>query len=173
MSFTVRPANDEYAPFYAGYVANVGAGDLLEILARQHADTQVLLALVSEERAGHRYEAGKWSIKEVVGHSIDAERVFSYRALSFARGDGETLPGMNQDPWVEVANFDGRTLADLATEWHHLRQANLRLFASFDAATLSRRGVASGHEITVRALVHIVAGHEAHHLKILRERYLA
>ncbi|MCB1036626.1 MAG: DinB family protein [Acidobacteria bacterium] len=172
MPLTVRPAADEYAPFYETDVGKVPEGDLLETLRRQSSETLDLLAGLDEEAALHRYEPGKWSVKEVVGHMIDTERIFSYRALSFARKDPNPLPGMDQEPWAAAAGFDRRTLDSLLSEWRHLREANVLLFASFDDETLSRRGTASGWEVTVRALLYIVAGHELHHRRILEERYL-
>ena len=148
-----RPAENEYAPYYGKYVALVTGGDIVETLARQNEDTLALLGGITEERAAFRYEPGKWSIKQVVGHLIDAERIFAYRALSIARGERKPLPGMEQDEYMATTNFDSRTLAELAEEFSHVR-------------------VASDNEVTVRAIAYIIAGHEAHHVKILRERYL-
>ncbi len=172
MPFTRRPAADEYHSFYGTYVGLVPPGDLLEILREAHLQTAKLLAPVDEAKALYRYAEGKWSLKEVVGHVADTERIFSFRALSFARLDPNSLPGMEQDPYVCAALFDRRPLKSLLEEWRHLRAANLELFGSWDEETLDRRGSASGFEFTVRALVHIVVGHELHHRRILEERYL-
>jgi hypothetical protein len=167
-----RPPADEYAPFYAGYISLVPDGDVLGLLEEQRRDTLALLAELPEERGGHRYGPGKWSLKEVLGHVIDGERVFSYRALHFARGDRSPLPGMDQDPYVEAGRFGERSLADLIAEYDLVRRSTLALLRPLDAQAWGRRGVASGAEVTVRALAYIIAGHERHHLKILRERYL-
>ncbi|HZT58391.1 MAG TPA: DinB family protein [Pyrinomonadaceae bacterium] len=167
-----KPQTNEYAAYYGKYISLVPEGDVVETLARQSEETLALLHSITEERAGHRYEPGKWSIKQVVGHIIDAERIFAYRALAIARGDRARLPGMEQDEYMAGADFDSRTLASLAEEFSHLRRANVLMFRNLDAAAWSRRGVASDNEVTVRALAYIIAGHEAHHVQILRERYL-
>jgi uncharacterized damage-inducible protein DinB len=166
-----RPAPNEYAPYYEGYVSLV-EGDVLETLERQGAETAALLGRLTEEQGDSRYAPGKWSVKELVGHVIDAERVFAYRALRIARGDRTPLPGFDQDPYVANSNAAGRTLPSLADEFSHVRASTLALLRSLDDAAWSRSGVASDNEVTVRALAHIIAGHETHHIKILRERYL-
>ena len=167
-----RPAATEYAPYYEKYISLVPAGDVVEALRRQGADTLALLSSITEEKAGTRYEPGKWSIKELVGHIIDSERVFAYRALRFARGDSTPLAGFDQDPYVRAANFDARTLPDLADEFEQVRGATLHLFRHLDEAAWQRRGTANDNEMSVRALAYAVAGHEAHHIGLLRERYL-
>lgn len=166
------PAPSEYAPYYQKYVSLVPAGDVVETLRRQSADTLALLGAISEERAGTRYEPGKWSVKELVGHLLDSERVFTYRALRFARGDRTPLPGFDQDPYVRAGNFDARTLADLAAEFEQVRAATVSLLRSLDEEAWGRRGTANDNEVSVRALAYIVAGHEAHHVNILRTKYL-
>jgi hypothetical protein len=167
-----RPASDEYAPYYEKYVSLVAAGDIVETLERQSADTLALLRSVPEDRAGMSYEPGKWSVKELVGHVIDTERVFSHRALRFARGDQTPLPGYEQDDYVRAANFDARTLSSIAGEFERVRAATVALLRSFDQEAWARRGTANDNEVSVRALAHILAGHELHHINILRERYL-
>ncbi len=166
-----RPDASEYAPFLGTYVAEVPAGDVLQILEEQGHGTQRLLAGLSETQALQRYAPGKWSVKEVVGHLMDSERVFAYRALRFARADATALPGFDEQAWVPAGHFDARPLLALAAELEQVRRGTLALFRSFDAATLARRGTASNHEISVRALAYVIAGHERHHLRILRERY--
>ncbi len=168
-----RPDATEYAPFYGTYVGRVPDGDLLELLERQRRETQNLLAGLSDTQALHRYAPGKWSIKEVVGHLMDSERVFCYRALRFARADEKPLQGFDEKAWVPAGSFDARPLADLAAELDAVRRATIALFRGFDAAALARKGTANNNEVTVRALAWIVAGHERHHVAILRERYLA
>jgi uncharacterized damage-inducible protein DinB len=167
-----RPGPGEYAPFYAGYVAAVPEGDVVEHLAAQAEAMRALLEEVGEARAGHRYAQGKWSVREVVAHVVDAERVFAYRLLRFARADETPLPGFDQNEYAAHSGADGRTLAELADEHAAVRGASLALVRGLPPEAFARGGEASGHRMTVRALVHVIAGHEAHHLRILRERYL-
>jgi uncharacterized damage-inducible protein DinB len=167
-----RPEANEYAPYYEKYVSLVPDSNVVETLERQIEETLALLGSVGEERAAHRYEEGKWSIKQVVGHMTDAERIFAYRALAFARGDKAHMPSMDPNDYMKVANFDERTLADLSEEFAQVRRANVLMFRGFSDEAWTRRGVASDNEVSVRALAHIMAGHEAHHRMILRERYL-
>lgn len=167
-----RPAVNEYAPYYGKYIDLIPQGGVLETLDRQHDTTMALLRSVKEERGAYRYAPGKWSIKEVVGHVVDFERIFAYRALRIGRGDKTPIPGAEQDDYVLAANFDRRSMFDLAAEFHHLRQATMLLFRSLDEEALSRTGVASGLDISVRALAYIIAGHERHHMEILRAKYL-
>ncbi|HZI19728.1 MAG TPA: DinB family protein [Pyrinomonadaceae bacterium] len=164
------PSEREYAPYYAKYVALI-EGDVLGVLRRQLADINSLPGELTERRAGEPYEPGKWSAKEVVGHLVDTERIFAYRALRFARGDRTELPGFDQDEYVRAANFNGRTLADIAAEFAAVREATLRLLDSFGRQEWTRSGPANDSEVSVRALAYIAAGHAAHHFKILRERY--
>jgi len=167
-----RPAPDEYAQFYANYISLVPDGDVLKSLRRQRKDTEKLLGGISESKAGHRYLPDKWSIKGVVGHVVDAERVFGYRALSIGRGDTTPLPGFDEKSWAQGANFDDRTLKDLVKEYGWVREATLALFHALPEGAWSRRGTANNWPVTVRALAWIIAGHERHHLKVLQERYL-
>jgi hypothetical protein len=168
-----RPNASEYAPFYAGYVAGVPEGDLIALLEQQGEETVGLLGAISEGKADHRYAPGKWTIREVLGHVIDAERVFTYRALTFARGDAGPLPSFDENAWAANSNAGGRTMQELLAEYRAVRGATLALLRSFGKEELARSGVASKNPVTVRALAYIVAGHERHHLKILRERYLS
>ena len=169
---SVRPAADEYNPYYESYVSLVPRGDVVETLRRQIGETVALLKGVSEERAGESYAPGKWSVKELVGHVADAERIFSYRALAIARGDTQPLPGMDQEVYARGANFNARTLQSVVAELEHVRAATLDLVGNLDAEAWARRGVANENEVSVRALAYMIAGHEAHHMKVLRERYL-
>lgn len=168
----VRPESNEYAPYYERYISLVPGADLVETLERQGAETLALLRGLSEEQGAHRYEPGKWSIKQLVGHINDGERLFSYRALSIGRGDRASLPGMEQDEWMAGVDFDARTLSSLVDEFEAVRAATLLLFRYLSPEAWARRGTASDSEVTVRALAYIIAGHEAHHVRILRERYL-
>lgn len=170
-AITQRPGDGEYAPFYAGYVAAVPAGDLLAILESSITETLALLREFDEARGDHRYAPDKWSVKEITGHLIDAERVFAYRILRFARGDRTPLSGFDHDEYVRTARSGRRALADLAEEFRALRAANLCLFRSLDEEDLPRRGTSGGNEVSVRALLCILAGHEIHHRNVLKERY--
>lgn len=167
-----RPGPSEYNVFYQPYVEEVPEGELLATLAAQRASTAALLAGIPEAKAGFRYAAGKWSIKEVIGHLADAERVFSYRALRIARADGTPLPGFDENAWMAPAGFDRRTLADLASEFDAVRASTLALFRGFGPEAWPRLGTASNHALSARAVAWIVAGHELHHLRVLGERYL-
>jgi hypothetical protein len=167
-----RPDAGEYGPFHAGYVALVPQGDVLELLERQLEESSALLQGVPESRGDFAYAPGKWTIKEVLCHLSDAERVFAYRALRFARGDATPLPGFDEQRWTPNSGASQRTLADLLEEFQAVRAATLALFRGLPPEAPTRHGVASEKETSVRALVWIIAGHERHHLKILRERYL-
>ena len=167
-----RPQPDEYAPYYGGYISRVPEGDLLAMLSTQLGETLALLRSIPEARGPYRYAADKWSIKDVVGHLCDTERIMSYRALRIGRADLTPLPGFEQNDYVPAGHFDRRTLADLGEELSAIRQATLHLFRHFDAEALVRRGTASGNPFTPRALGYVIAGHERHHVGILKARYL-
>ena len=166
-----RPPASEYAPYQAGYVAAVPDGDIFEILARQGTEFPRFLQSVGEARGNHRYAPDKWTIKEMIGHVNDTERVFAYRALRFARDDETPLASFEQDLYVPKGNFNARTLSSLADEFAHLRAATLDLYSHLDADALARRGSASGFVVSVRAMAFVIAGHVAHHERMLRERY--
>jgi uncharacterized damage-inducible protein DinB len=168
-----RPDPSEYGPFYAGYVSLVQGEDVLEALRDQIGRSLDVLRPVSSEDSLERYAPGKWSLREVVGHLIDAERIFAYRALRFARNDPTELPGFEQDDYVPAAQSDRRPWPDLLAEFELVRRANLLMFRGLDREAWLRRGVASRNEMTVRALAYAIAGHELHHLGIIRTRYLA
>ncbi len=169
---SVRPEPHEYPPAMAGYVAEAPDGDIVHTLSRQTAETLTLLRSIPESRGDHRYAPGKWSIREVIGHMTDAERVWSYRALRFSRADPHPIEGFDENEFVTNAPFSRIPLADLINEFEHVRRANIYLFNNMDEEALSRRGIANGFEISVRALAFTSAGHEAHHVEILRSRYL-
>jgi hypothetical protein len=167
-----RPDSTEYAPYYGKYISLVPDGDIVVTLGKQIEGSLGLLRGLSETQGGLRYAPGKWSIKEVVGHLIDAERIFSYRALRFARKDQTPLAGFEENSYVEHANFDSRKLADLVEEFECVRRSSLHFFKNLDGDSWLRRGIASDNEVSVRALAYITAGHELHHVEILRARYL-
>lgn len=166
-----RPKPDEYPPGYQRYIDRVPDGDLLAHLERQMQETRALLAPLDPERARFRYEEGKWSVTEVVGHIADTERIFAYRALRFARGDATPLPGFDENAYVPVAGFDRRTLAEVLDEAGAVRVASVALLRGLDAPDFARRGVANDQTFSVRALAYAIAGHAAHHVHVLRERY--
>jgi len=166
-----RPAASEYNQHYAGYVAAVPDGDLLETLESQIKDTVKLLKTVDEKKSRYRYAPDKWTVREVIGHLTDSERVFAYRALRFARSDATPLPSFDENEWAKASNADSRPLPELVAELSAVRAATLTLFRGFTDKEFARAGIASGNPITVRALAYIVTGHERHHVRILRERY--
>lgn len=167
----MRPNKDEYAEYYETYIRLVPDGNIVDTLSRQIEETLNLIGNIDEAKALFRYADGKWSIKEVIGHLVDSERMFAYRAMCFARDDSTPLPAFDQNEYVKNGNFDGRNLNELADEFRSLRQSNIALFGSFDDNTMAKWGTASGFRFTVRALVYIIAGHELHHRNILKERY--
>lgn len=173
MSFdlSARPGNGEYGEFYAGYVAAVPLGDIRATLAREAAAAAAFYSGISGERAGHAYAPGKWTIREVLAHVADGERVFAYRALRFGRGDRTPLPGFDQDLWVPESHAATRPWEELQADFAAVRAASLELFRSFSPADWERRGEASGVEVSVRGIAWILAGHELHHRRILVERY--
>ncbi|MDX9751631.1 MAG: DinB family protein [Flavobacteriales bacterium] len=167
-----RPGPDELPAYYGPYVQAASAHDLAAALAHPDAGFGGLIGLVGPDRAEHRYAPGKWSIKEVVQHVIDAERVFAYRALRFARQDTTALPGFDEDAYAPASEAGRRSLEDLVAEAARLRLSSIDLFGGFTPEMLMRRGTASGQAISVRALGWVIAGHAAHHLAIIHQRYL-
>lgn len=166
-----RPGADEYADFYGRYIARVPDGDVLDHLSGQIADTRRALRDLPPARAAHRYATGKWSVTEVVGHLADAERVFGYRVLRFARGDETPLAGFDETLYVPAGEFTDRTITSVVDEFTAVRAATVALLRGLPAPAATRTGLANGHRVSVRALVWIIAGHELHHRAILRERY--
>ena len=167
------PAPDEFDPFYARYVARVANVTApVDELVAQRARLLNLLSPLSDEQSLFRYAPGKWSVKELVGHLADAERIFAYRLLRIGRGDATPLPGFEQDPYVEHGNFGQRTLANLGEELEVVRRSTLILYQHLGEDALGRRGTASGHAVTPRALAWIIAGHELHHVEVLKTKYL-
>ena len=167
------PAADEYGPYYGRYIeaARAAASDVADLLERQLDEIAEVFAEFGEARAEHRYAPAKWSVKEVAGHLADGERIFAYRALRAARGDRTPLASFDENAYVAMGGFARRPLAGLVADLLAARRSTLGLVAGLDEAALERRGVASGMEFSVRAVVYILAGHVAHHLSILRERY--
>jgi hypothetical protein len=168
-----RPAPTEYASFYHKYVELVPGNDIVPVLEAQRLQMIQLFAARSEREGNFRYAPDKWTVKEVLGHITDTERIFAYRALRIARADATPLSGFEQDDYVRTGGFGERSLADLAEECAAVRSATVALFRPLSEDAWSRRGVANKNEVTVRALAFIIAGHELHHREILKERYFA
>lgn len=165
-----QPKDDEYAPFYADYIARVPDTDVLQALRDQSRELKrVADAVGARER--FRYSPGKWSVREIFGHLVDAERFFGHRAFCVSRGDSTPLPGFDEKLYVSGSGYDSRPLAELVKDFALLREANSRLFESLEPSTFAREGVANGARITVRALAFIMTGHVRHHLSVLKERY--
>ncbi|MGA2131593.1 MAG: DinB family protein [Bryobacteraceae bacterium] len=173
MSTIATPEASEYAVYYGRYVSLVPGDDVVAALEDQPRETVGLLAMLTEEQGDFRYAPGKWSIKEMLGHVIDAERVFSYRALRFARADETPLASFEQDDYVRHANFSASGLTDLIEEFVCVRRATVCLFRSLSPEAWMRRGGASGNPVSVRALAYIIAGHELHHRRELNQKYLS
>jgi DinB superfamily len=167
------PEPNEYAPYYGRYISLISEQNILATLEAQAQETTALLSAHREPDGDLRYAPGKWSVKEVCGHLGDTERIFAYRALRIARADRTPLAGFEQDDYVRNGPFGGCHLADLVDDLARVRQATLSLFRSLDQAAWRGRGVASNHEVSVRAIAYIIAGHELHHRRILEERYFA
>lgn len=168
-----RPLAGEYNEYYGKYISLVEGTDVLGILTDQGQRFREILERLSDAQGNFAYAPGKWSIKEVVGHVVDTERIFSYRALRIGRGDQTPIEGFEQDDYVRNGGFGQRSLSDLLAEHSAVRSATLALFRSFDQVAWGRRGIASNKEITVRALAYISAGHERHHQSTLQDKYLS
>ncbi len=168
----IAPLPDEYAPYYQPYLDQVKEGTLMPMLEEQMHIVLDLLISMTDEQADFRYAEGKWSVREVIGHMIDTERIFATRALCFARGETTALPGYDQDTYIANADFAGRSRGSLSAEDGQLRKSHLFLFPSWSEDVQQRRGTADGNVMSVRAVPWIIAGHERHHLGVLQERYL-
>jgi hypothetical protein len=166
-----RPGADESAPFYHGYIEKVPGDRIGEYLAAQPREVERLLSPLDDAAARCRYAPDKWSVKEVLGHICDAERIFTYRLLRIARADATPLPGFDENAYVPPADFDARPLSDLVREFQALRAATIALVEGLPPAAWERRGQASGKSVSTRAIAYILVGHVTHHLAVLRERY--
>ena len=166
------PDQSEHDPYYSRYTSLVRTTDILATLRQQLPETVQLFSALREEQANFRYAPGKWSIKEMLGHVIDTERIFAYRALRAARNDRTPMAGFEQDDYVQYGPFGKARLADLLEELGHVRSATVDMFRALDNEAWMRRGIANNSEISVRAIAYILAGHELHHRKVLQEKYL-
>src|SRR4051812_34518264 len=168
---SVRPDPSEYAEFYAGYVARVPAGDIVASLRDGQDRMKEALGTLPESLGAHRYAEGKWTVRTVIGHMIDAERIFSYRALRIGRGDTTPLASFDENAFAAAAGSDERRVAELVAELLGARDSTTRLFASLPDAAWTRIGTASNASVSVRGLAYITAGHALHHLSVLKDRY--
>jgi hypothetical protein len=166
-----RPAPGEYAPYYETYIRLVPDGDLIALLEAQIEDTLGLVEGLDDSQGDRAYAPDKWTVKDVLGHLADSERVFCYRALRFARGDAAALPGFDQDDWAREARGASRSMSDLVLELRAVRRATLTFARSLTPELAARAGTANNTRVSVRALLYIIAGHERHHAAVLRERY--
>ena len=169
----MRPNKNDYAPYYEGYISLVEGNDIFKILVSQSIKTQEVLNSFPKAMGDFTYQPGKWTVKQVIGHLIDTERVMAYRAMCIARDEKQSLPGFDQDDYVKAGNFNKRDLFDLVYDFRLLRESNMLLAKGLDKEVLSKRGTANNKEVTVLALFYIIAGHEKHHMNILRDRYRA
>jgi uncharacterized damage-inducible protein DinB len=165
-----RPLENEHAAYYQKYINKVDTTDIAGLLVKQHKEIQDIFSTLNDKNSLFAYAEGKWSIKELLGHMLDSERVFSYR-ICIARGEQQSLPGFDQDEFVLHANFNQRPVISLKDEYNFLQLANIELIKSLSDEEISRKGTASNNPVTVRALLFILAGHEKHHLEIFNERY--
>ncbi|AYL98252.1 DinB family protein [Mucilaginibacter celer] len=165
-----KPQTGDYSPFAAGYVGLLGDNDVIAMLEQQMDYSYQLFNNLNNEQGLYAYEPGKWTVKQALGHMIDTERTFAYRAMVFSRNNIE-LPGFDQDIYVNNTDFNNQDIKALAEEFRSLRRANLYMVKAFSDEQLARTGIASNHLFTVAAFVFMLAGHERHHLNIFKERY--
>lgn len=166
------PSTSEYVNFYTGYVEQVEKANVINTLNSQMHELYTLINTVPGDKAYFAYEPGKWTLKEVFGHMIETERLFCYRAFSISRGEKNPLPGMDQDEYMANNNYNARTLANLSNEYLAVRVSTIHLLSNMTKSMINQRGTASGFDFTVRALAFIIAGHERHHINIIKEKYL-
>ena len=168
-----RPETTEFDPYYNAYISLVEGNDVLPILDTQPAELRAMFSGVPEEKGIFAYAEGKWTIKELLSHLIDAERMFAYRTLRVSRGDKTPIEGFEQDGYIENSNANNRSFAELLEEFDLQRRSNMLLFNNLSDEASQRMGIANEKEVSVRALVYCMAGHVRHHIRILNERYLA
>ncbi|UJF31297.1 DinB family protein [Paenibacillus hexagrammi] len=169
-----RPDSTEYYPYVSGYIHLVPDGDYISYLAKQLEELNALFAEVSEEQGSYAYAPGKWSIKEIIGHITDTERVMSYRLLRIARGDSDiSLPGFDQDSFIQSAAFSELTLETLLADFRAVRKATLTLLTTITDQAWLRKGLVNDNEISARAIAYTLAGHAQHHMNVLRDKYLS
>jgi len=170
---TIKPTVGEYPSYFESYIDQVPEGNLLDILISQLEETTEFLTTLEDEQWNYRYATGKWTIKEVLGHVSDTERIMSYRLLRMSRGDQTPLQGYDEDEYVKEASFQNQSTVDLIEEFRAVRNSTYTLLRGLSEEDWLRKGVANDKEISVRAIAFIIAGHELHHVKIIKERYLS
>jgi len=168
----MRPNPGDYDPYFERYIKLIEGDDIIKILYEQNKITRELINSISDYKGNYRYADGKWTIKEVIGHILDSERILAYRALSLARGEKKSLPGFDHEDYVREGNFNSRELLELCFEFKLLRESNLLQFKNFSEDMLCKKGFADEASVTVLALLYIIGGHEKHHLNVLEEKYL-
>lgn len=168
----MRPNLGDYNPYFEQYIKLVEGDDIIMILYEQNKKTLKLFSSISDHKANYRYAEEKWTIKEVIGHLLDTERIYAYRALCLARGEKKSLPGYDHNEYVKTGNFNSRDSVKMSFEFKLLRESNLLLFKSFSKEMLYKKGLANEASVTVLALLYIIAGHEKHHINVLEEKYL-
>jgi len=167
-----RPETNEFVPYYGGYISTIGDDDVIAVLDAQTEELRSIISSIPEEKGSYAYAAGKWTIKEVLSHIIDGERIFAYRILRISRGDKTPIEGFEQDDYIETSNANNRTFASLIDEFDFQRRANLLMLANISDEASQLMGNSSGNTISVRAVIYILAGHVRHHVNILKEKYL-
>lgn len=167
-----KPQPQDYPSFYKAYIDLIKSEDVIMILENQGTAFHAFVKNLDSIQGDYRYAPEKWSIKEVIGHIIEVERIMAYRALAISRGDQQSLPGMDENEYMANSNYSERQLADLAEEFLYVRKSNICLFRSFSETMLERKGTANNNSITVAALIYIIAGHLDHHVQVIRDRYL-
>lgn len=169
----ITPPNDgDYPEYYKRYISLVGSDDLLKYFKNQGDSLSTVLGSIPSEKLHYRYAEGKWTVADVAQHMIDSERVFCYRILTFARGDKTELPGFSEDEYAENIDTTSRAVESIINEYKTVRAATLALLENLDTTAIGRSGIANGKHVSVRALSYIIAGHELHHLGVIKERYL-
>jgi hypothetical protein len=166
------PSSSEYAHYYGDYVSHVPKENVIETLKAQMHEIYTFINSIPGDKAFHSYEDGKWTVKQTIGHIVETERVFAYRALAFSRRDPSPLPSMDQDDYVKYSNYNSRTISNLANEYLAVRISSIHLFQNMTKEMISLKGKASGSEFSVRSIPFIIAGHELHHLELIKEKYL-
>ena len=167
-----RPEANEYPEYYKDYISLVPDGDIVDLMKKQTDDIMDFFRSIPEDKGSYRYAPEKWSIKEILGHLTDMERIFGYRALRFARNDTAGLNGFDQNDYVPAGRFNNRTMTGIADEFFNLRRANTIMYKSFTDEDMLKSGTADGNAVNVRSIAYILVGHATHHLNVTKEKYL-
>lgn len=174
MTVIQRPSDSEFLAYFNNYIRYVPEQvDVLKWMEENAQHTVEFLSELSDEQLAFRYAPGKWTIKDILQHIIDTERIFSYRALCIARGENQSLPGYEEDQYASAANTAPRFIDDMLNEFQTLRYSIISLFTSMSEEALCRTGIVNGHPLSARACAYILAGHEVHHMRVIREKYLS